>query len=436
MWNSIFVRVAAAWNNTINLGIDPSMPYIEARRTKLLNLAAVPGIFLMFVYLVLNLFNRYYGLAMLNLLNIVSMTILLVLHSRRMHLSARLIVISFSIVVYTISGLYFHNGAEYYLLLILIVVMLIYDRGWLLLCLVGLAGGCFVAVLLFPQPPLLGPPVSQYQVWSNIAVAIICMMSYLGFFKRIQADNLKSIEYQRQALLAMNKDKEKLFSILAHDIRSPLATLEGLLTMFHEGLVDDRYMTEATGILSEKITQFNRTLDNLLRWSTRNLQGIQTTPQDFGVLSLVQEVLDFFDLAIHQKKVVVKKRILQGHTIRADRDQVAVIFRNVFSNALKFSKEGGEIIIATELDGDRVSIRITDQGAGMSNRQLKSLFTSAQQPEYGTAGERGFGLGLLLSHEFAMMNNGAISVESNPGMGTTFTLVFPKGEPVQEEEEF
>lgn len=434
MWNSIFKRVIASWNKTINLGIYPMMPYIEARRTKLLNVAAVPGIFLMSVYLVLNLINGHYALAVLNVVNISSLAILLLLHSRRMHLSARLVLICLSIIVYTVSGLYFHNGSEYYLLLILVVVVLIYDKGWLLLGLCGLTCAAFTAVLLFPQPPLLGPLVSQSQVWSNIAVAIICMVVYLGFFKRIQADNLKSIEYQRQALLAMNKDKEKLFSILAHDIRSPLATLEGLLTMFHEGLIDDRYMTEATGILREKITQFNRTLDNLLRWSTRNMQGIQTTPQDFGVLSLVQEVLDFFDLAIHQKNVVIKKKILRGHTIRADRDQVSVIFRNVFSNALKFSKEGGKITIATELDGDNVSIRIIDQGVGMSNRQLKSLFTSAQQPEYGTAGERGFGLGLLLSYEFAVMNKGAISAESNPGVGTTFTLVFPKGEPVLEEE--
>ncbi|RFS26670.1 sensor histidine kinase [Chitinophaga silvatica] len=424
----LFKYIAIGWNNIINVGIYPSMPYLESRRTKLLNLMAVPGTFLMFIYLIINIVNKRYALAGLNLLNMCTTTVLLVLHKYRKYLSARLVLISCSIIIYTVSGLYFHNGAEYYLLLLLIAIILIYDKWWIVICLGGHAIAAFSVVLLFPQPALLGAPVTKYQVWSNIVVAILCIIGNLIFFKIVQSENQKSIEHQRQALLAMNKDKEKLFSILAHDIRGPLATLEGVLDMFHHGLVDNTYMADTIHVLQEKISQFGSSLDNILRWSSRSMQGIQTIPTNFSIFIIIDEVLIFFDLAIKQKKIIVKVESSGEHIIKADRDQVAVIIRNLFSNALKFSNEGSQVTIETEDLGDKISIRISDQGVGMSNRQIKSLFTTSQQPVYGTAGERGFGLGLLLSHEFTQLNNGSIQVESLTGKGTTFGILLPKGE--------
>ncbi|MDQ0107396.1 signal transduction histidine kinase [Chitinophaga terrae (ex Kim and Jung 2007)] len=427
--------LARVWNNIINVGIYPFMPYIEARRTKLLNLMALPGACLMFIYVVINIVTGRYTLAALNLLNMSSAVTLLVLHKQRMYLSARLVLIGISIIIYTISGLYFHNGAEYLLLLLLIAIILIYDKWWVVICLGGLAIIAFIAVVLFPQPAILGKPVSQVQVWSNIIGATICILVNLVFFKHIQTDNQRAIEKQRQALLAMNKDKEKLFSILAHDIRGPLATLEGVLDMFHQGLVDNNYMKDTTSMLQEKISQFGGTLDNLLRWSTRSMQGIQTTPTNFSILSVLEEVIDFFDLAIQQKKIRVDIRVPPQHFIRADRDQVAVIFRNLFSNALKFSNECGAIRIATTETDHRISIRISDEGIGMSHRQVNTLFTSSRQPQNGTSGERGFGLGLLLSHEFTVLNQGTIQVESHPGKGTAFTILLPKGAPGDEDDD-
>ncbi|MGF6849054.1 signal transduction histidine kinase [Chitinophaga sp. W3I9] len=279
----------------------------------------------------------------------------------------------------------------------------------------------------------LAPPVPVERVWWNVAVALLFVVVALSFFKYIQADYQQEIEQQRQALVSMNKDKEKLFSIVAHDIRSPLATLESLLDMFRKGQYPREDMEEAADVLHKKVSQLGVTLDNVLRWSTRSMKGIQTRPRHFLLAPVVTEVLHFFELIIQQKQITVELQIPVTTALYADRDQVSVILRNLFSNALKFSYTGGQIEVMAVIAED-VVITITDHGVGMSPQQLSTLFTSHQHPKYGTDGERGTGLGLLLCGEFAAQNGGTIKVASLPESGTSFTLHFAKGDFSPEDE--
>ncbi|WP_345231003.1 HAMP domain-containing sensor histidine kinase [Olivibacter ginsenosidimutans] len=226
----------------------------------------------------------------------------------------------------------------------------------------------------------------------------------------------------------MNKDKEKLFSIIAHDIRSPLATLEHVLDMYQDGHLNDMEVRRDFGILHEKVSQLSATLDNMLRWSSRSMQGIQTRPRHFLLLSVLSEVLHFFDLIILQKHITVEIQVPETEALYADRDQVSVILRNIFSNALKFSFQEGSVSIKTTNAGDMVAIHIEDHGVGMDTELLKSLFTSSNQAALDTTGERGFGLGLLLSNEFIRLNKGTIDIKSKLDEGTTVTIILPKGE--------
>lgn len=157
------------------------------------------------------------------------------------------------------------------------------------------------------------------------------------------------------------------------------------------------------------------------------MKGIQTRPRDFLLAPVVTEVLHFFELIIQQKQIRVELQIPVSAALYADRDQVSVILRNLFSNALKFSYPGGNIELVADVT-EEVVITVTDHGMGMSAQQLSTLFTSHQHPGYGTDGERGTGLGLLLCREFAEQNGGVIEVKSLPESGTSFTLHFIKGE--------
>ncbi|HEY9262940.1 HAMP domain-containing sensor histidine kinase [Chitinophaga sp.] len=416
------------WDLIINIGVHPTMPYIESRRTMLLNLIALPCIPFMFFYCILNAYQGRYLLSVLNAITTLAVITVLFLHKYRMYLSARIVLIFFSAVLYGFTGMYFHNGAEYFLLNIMVVTILVYDNKWIVGCVSALITAAFLLVIFMPQSWHLAPPVPTERVWSNVAVSLVGLIVILCFFKYIQAGYQQEIEKQRQALLGMNKDKEKLFSIVAHDIRSPLSTLESLLDMFQKGEYPREDMEEAAAILHKKVAQLGGTLDNVLRWSTRSMKGIQTRPRHFLLAPVMSEVLLFFELIIQQKNMTVDVQVPVSTALHADRDQVSVILRNLFSNALKFSYAGGRITVIASQNDQQILISITDDGIGMDQQQLKTLFTSQQHPAYGTSGERGTGIGLMLCREFAEQNNGVIDVESTSEGGTTFIVQLRKGD--------
>lgn len=424
----LYQQAVYYWDNIVNLGVHPAMPFIEARRTMLLNLLALPCIPFMFLYSLLNAYQGRYLLSVLNLLTTATTILVLLLHKYRLYLSARVVLIFFSAVLYSFTGLYFHNGAEYFLLNILVITILIYDNKWIVGGLSILITTAFLLIIFMPQSWYLAPPVPVTRVWINVATSLIFLIVALTFFKHIQSDYQLEIEKQRQVLLAMNKDKEKLFSIVAHDIRSPLATLESLLDMFGKGQYPREDMEEAAALLHKKVAQLGGTLDNVLRWSTLSMKGIQTRPRHFLLAPVMTEVLLFSELIIQQKNITVDVHVPVSIALYADRDQVSVILRNLFSNALKFSYEGGRVIITASQTDQQVTISVTDNGTGMDPKLLKTLFTSQQHPAYGTSGERGTGLGLILCREFAEQNSGVIDVESAPESGTTFILQLCKGD--------
>ncbi|NIG55538.1 sensor histidine kinase KdpD [Chitinophaga sp. Cy-1792] len=413
------------WNAIVNVGIYPGMPFIEVRRTKLLNLLAIPCIPFMLYFCILNFCQGRITLSAFNLTTSASAGMLLLMHKFRKYLWARTWVIMACAVIYAFTGFVYHNGAEYFLLNILIVTILVNDNTWYIVIVSILIILVFVGIVYFPQHLSWADPVPRQRVWLNVVVSLAFPIVGLTFFKRIQSDYQKEMEAQRQSLANMNKDKEKLFSIVAHDVRSPLATLEVLLDMFLKGEYPEKDMREAIEVLHEKVAQLGGSLDNVLRWSSRSMKGIQAFPANFPLEPLVVEVLYFFRLPVLQKKITVELQIPDELKVYADRDQVSVILRNLLSNALKFSFQGGTVTIGANPNHEQVAISFRDQGTGMTPKQITDLFSYRQHPEYGTNGERGTGLGLVLCKEFAQQNAGSIGVESLPGKGTSFTISLP-----------
>lgn len=417
----------------LNVGVRPAMTFIEARRTKLLNLIALPSIPFILFYAILNITQQRYVLATINLMNVFGNLCVLILHQKHRYLSARLFLILYSIVVYTFSGIYFRNGAEFFLLNILIITLLVYDSRWIRWSISAITIVAFLAIHFLPQDASFAPEVPTGRAWANVTMSLIFTIIALTYFKQLHMDYLQVTENQRKALAAMNKDKEKMFSIVAHDIRSPLATLEGLLDMFQVGEYSEQDMKEASVMLRKKIGQLGGTLDNLLRWSIGQMKGIKTQPVQFELLPMLKEVLDLLDPSLKNKNITVRSQLPFDQQLYADRDQATVILRNLLSNALKFSHPGGVISLRAERDGPYVRIEIQDDGIGMSPEQMETLFTFRAEPAYGTSGERGTGLGLILCREFASLNHGHLNVRSVPGAGTTFTLQLPAD---ADEEEF
>lgn len=423
----IAARIYSAWNSLLNIGVQKDMPFIEVRRTKLLNLLALPGIPFIVYFTVVNFIGERYLLSGINFLSLLGNLAVLFLHINNRHISARFFVIIYSTVVYTISGIYFHNGAEYFLLNILVITLLVYDNKWIRWGFSVAIIVCFVAIRFMPQNLSFAEEVPRMRAVFNVGLSLSFIIIALTYFKRIHADYLFVIEQQRKSLALMNSDKEKLLSIVAHDIRSPLTSLESALYLLRDGDYTQSEMKEVAHLVRKKVAHLSDTVDNLLRWSASQMKGIKAQPVQFDLAPLILSVLELLDPIIREKGIKVETNLQARAAIYADPNQAMIIVRNLINNALKFSHPGGKISISTSSSETSVRVEISDEGIGMTSGQLDNLFTYRSEPHCDTSGQLGTGVGLLISKQFTEQNAGKLTAISKPSHGSTFILELPAG---------
>jgi signal transduction histidine kinase len=235
-----------------------------------------------------------------------------------------------------------------------------------------------------------------------------------------------SLEKINHELRAANLLKDKILSVVAHDIRTPLASLQSLTTAFLDtGLNNEDKTTLRIGLLKQLASVTDLT-ENILLWATNSFtkakSDIKETIRIIDIIEINQLVLDHLALA---KNIIINYNIPADLRIHVNRDQISMVIRNLISNAIKYTLPAGQIFITASLLNSHVQIRFTDTGIGISDSQLKTLFTFSQRSTYGTSGEKGIGLGLLLCKEYVESNTGQIFVSSKLNVGTTVILEFP-----------
>lgn len=240
---------------------------------------------------------------------------------------------------------------------------------------------------------------------------------------------LKTLEEKNSELKALVDMRDKFFSIIAHDLRSPFQSLHGLSSLLTEELAaggDPDSIILANKLHNTIRATFNL-LQNLLEWAQHELGRVPMVLTGINVWEMVTQSITTLSAAAQQKDIHISNTIDPEISVFADRYMSNSVVNNILSNAVKFSLPGGAIrCFATEGD-TTVTIGITDSGVGMNQEKLTQLFTMhAQVSTHGTAGEKGTGLGLLLCKEIMQKLQGAISVESEEGKGTTFFLTFQK----------
>ncbi len=233
------------------------------------------------------------------------------------------------------------------------------------------------------------------------------------------------LERQQQELRAINKAKDKLFSILGHDLRSPINTLVGLLGLVSQKSITPQVLQMYTDKLNISVKQVHFTLNNLLVWAKGQMQGLVSKPQLVEFNRLVDTNFNLLQQVALEKRIILINLIKITITIWADKDQVDIVLRNLLSNAIKFTPPDGAIHIGATLKSDYWEIYVQDSGVGIATENLGKIFnanTGYTTP--GTEGEKGTGLGLAICQEMIEMNGGKIWVESELGKGTTiyFTL--------------
>ena len=237
---------------------------------------------------------------------------------------------------------------------------------------------------------------------------------------QMELSTAQNIELER-----LNDIKNKLFSIVSHDLRSPLSTLQTLLGIYREGDIGEKEFGELLVRLEDTILSTGAFLDNLLEWAKNQLEGIQINPVDFNISDSINENIHLFETKIGLKNLKVTNLAGKNITTFADKDMINLVVRNLLSNSIKFCSTGDEIIFNAETKGDRTIVSIKDNGPGISTEEGEKLFSLDHTLTTGTQGEKGNHLGLILCKDMVTQNNGKIGFESKLGQGTTFWFELP-----------
>ena len=264
---------------------------------------------------------------------------------------------------------------------------------------------------------------------SSLARAIRYAKARRGFVAELETAR-RDAEEKSAALATLNQQKTLLLSIIAHDLRNPFQALLSLSTTLSRAVASrDPAAVErrAQGIV-EAAGQAHRLMEGLFAWASVQMDTMAVTLCDVALEPLCQEVLDGAAEAAGAKAIALRASCA-GLRVRAQRDMLATVVRNLVSNAVKFTPPGGTVTVSAHLDGSkngpgnapRVELRVADTGVGMAPDTLARLFQPDRRVTTdGTAGERGSGLGLLLCHDLVERQNSTLLVDSALGAGTTF----------------
>lgn len=241
---------------------------------------------------------------------------------------------------------------------------------------------------------------------------------------QIQLQNDAFIE-QTHHLEETNKVKDRLFSIVSHDLKDSVSSIKGFLDLLKEDSISREEFNELIPELSENANNASLLLFNLLNWSKSQMQSLDPKPELFNIQDIFHSKLNLIDQKVEQKRIVVIDES-QREFIYADKSMVEIIIQNLITNAVKFSRMGDIITVSNRDVGGKSLICIEDTGVGISKENLAKLFQNNNFTTVGTQNEKGTGLGLTICKELVELNQGRIWIESTPNVGTKFYIELPK----------
>ncbi|GAB2610650.1 hypothetical protein GCM10026987_05500 [Belliella aquatica] len=273
-----------------------------------------------------------------------------------------------------------------------------------------------------------------YLTLGLILSLLIISIAYILVFRALKREKInllqlseskKEIELNKEELQRLNHVKDKIFSILAHDLKGPLNSLSGLVNLIQEDSLTKEEFESYIPIIAENLGNNNILLENILIWSRSQMNGLEVTNVDIDVRVIVQKNIEYLYHSGYFKGQVMINDIPEHTFARADKNMLEIIIRNLLSNALKFTKKNDQIVISSYKKEDNLVIKISDEGVGILRKNLEKLFGNEFFSTPGTHQERGTGIGLILTKELVQINKGTIWVESEYGAGSTFYFEIP-----------
>jgi signal transduction histidine kinase/ligand-binding sensor domain-containing protein len=240
--------------------------------------------------------------------------------------------------------------------------------------------------------------------------------------------NISAMMDMQKQLSELNSNKDKFFSIVAHDLKSPVFTLVGFSDILHEeyNSLDDEEIKDFIDRIYNQSNRINNLLSNLLDWGRIQLGRIDLNPSNFDIHSIVENSIQILKQNLEHKNITTENKIDHNIFVNADKNMIQSVMLNLLTNAIKFSLKKSKIIISSKRDSDNITISVRDFGAGISKNDITKLFRiDVPHKSIGNGKEKGTGLGLIITKELLERNNGTIWVESKSGEGSEFFFTIP-----------
>ncbi len=245
------------------------------------------------------------------------------------------------------------------------------------------------------------------------------------FNERLKAKK-KLVEQQSAQLSDLNNLKNKLFSVIAHDLRTPMYALKNLFRNIEQYDLPAEEVKMMIPDINQEMQFTTNLMENLLQWAKSQLQAAAAHPEELNLALLTQEVVGLVRLQASGKSIEVKNRLQEDKLVWADKDMTQLVLRNLVTNALKFTPENGLVEIGSRELESHVEIYVKDNGAGMSAETISRLQENAFFTTQGTNKEAGTGIGLMLCREYLHRNGGWLTIHSEEGLGSEFCFTLPK----------
>ena len=412
-------------NALLDTGVSDDISFRERKRLRTLNLVAVIYAPFTLFFIIANILNGHYAAAAVGVCSLLgNLFFILINHFKRFKVFVVVLAILSSF-FFTFGGIAFQNGNEYYLIAHMTVVAIIFHKRWAIILISCLDVLLFTLIQIIDTRSYAIDVLPGNRVIVNIIMALSLVSIVVQYLRNEHTLAEQKLATKNQELEALNNTREKLISIIAHDVSSPIAQLKLSLYLINNKSITQEKFQELSEQLSLQVTELLGSLDNLLKWSRNQLHGIATRPQHVAVAPIFRQAVILQKENIDNKQLNIVEAAIEK-TLWIDPDHLLLILRNLVSNAVKFSYQGGTITLKAFKKDNRIVICIQDNGIGMNAETVKSLF-AGEPPvsKRGTLNEKGTGIGLRLCQEFTAFNKGYMWVESEEGKSSSFFVSFP-----------
>ena len=239
-------------------------------------------------------------------------------------------------------------------------------------------------------------------------------------------EQMREMEEANEELKRLNSVKDRLLSIISHDIRAPLASLKSILKLMVSKNLTATELNQLVVNLDNHVEHLNGFLENLLYWTKENFSQIKPSPNKLVLHRLVKETIRLLSFNAKRKQIAIQTDVSGEVLIYADAEMIKLVLRNLLSNAIKFCNANDRIYIQAANENEMIRVSVKDTGQGINEKNIATLFSLSHLSTAGTKNEIGVGLGLTVCKEFVQMMGGTISVSSKEGEGSCFEFTVPR----------